>query len=919
MVLRYNAQVMSLFSRIFTSEEGGKIEGADSLVADVNALEGRFEALSSEELSLQTANFKKRIEEGESLEQILPEAFAAVREASKRTLKQRHYDVQLVGGLALHQGKIAEMKTGEGKTLAATLAVYANAISGKGVHVVTVNDYLSRRDTAWMGQIYNALGMSVACLNNQAAYMYDSSHTSAASDETRDEEGSFRVVYEFLRPCTRKEAYSADITYGTNNEFGFDYLRDNLAQDLDGVVQRVGHGSWHYAIVDEVDSILIDEARTPLIISRPDTESAELYQTFARLVPKLQKGDMVENVAEENADYTVDEKSRSVLLTEKGIARVEEMLKIPNLYEGGDVRMVHHLEQALKAHALFHKDQEYVAKDGEIIIVDEFTGRLMPGRRYSEGLHQAIEAKEGVPVQRESRTVATITFQNYFRKYEKLAGMTGTALSSREELFQVYGTDTVSVPTHKPTQRVDESDSVFRTVEGKYMAVVREVKEAHKNGQPVLLGTVSIEKNEYLSTLLNKEGVPHTVLNAKNHDKDAEIIAQAGAKGTVTVATNIAGRGVDIMLGGHPYDTVRADEVRELGGLYVIGTERHEARRIDNQLRGRSGRQGDPGRSRFFVSLEDDLMRIFGGEKVKNIMARLNIPEDEAIESSLVSKAIESAQSRIEGHHFDSRKHVLQYDEVINKQREAIYETRRKLIDPLNKDYAREILLNMLQETAGESAAAFVSETGVVESAELARDISRILHLSDERKNEIVVEIDKLSAHEVQDYVSKLVLEEHSRKEGEIGEGQMRDLERAILLRVIDELWMDHLDHMDYMKRSIGLRAVGQRDPLIEYKNEARDAYRAMQAQLKAQVSELLFHVRVIKKEEAAPLIYSGPQKQATSAPQAKEQKGKEQTGRKIGRNEVVVISDGTKTQELKYKKAEKLLEDGWKIVEVKS
>lgn len=915
---------MGIFSKLFGDEQDAFIKDAEQIVEQINALEPDVAKLADEELPKKTAAFRARLEEGETLDDLLPEAFALVREAAKRTLGQRHYDVQLIGGLALHQGRITEQKTGEGKTLASTLPVYLNALAGKGVHVVTVNDYLSRRDTVWMGQIYHALGLSVACLNNQAAYVYDASYTEDEElDEERDELGSFKVVHEFLRPAGRKEVYQADIVYGTNNEFGFDYLRDNLAQNFNDVVQRPEQENpWHYAIIDEVDSILIDEARTPLIISRPDEESADLYETFAKIVPTLKEG--------EDEDYTLDEKSRAVLLTERGIEKVEKKLNIDNIYGEGDVKLVHHLEQALKAYALFHKDENYIVKDDQVIIVDEFTGRLMPGRRYSEGLHQAIEAKEGVEIQRESRTVATITFQNYFRKYEKLAGMTGTALTSREEFYTVYGTETVAIPTHKPVIRDDRSDNVYRTREGKFRAVAREIKEVHETGQPILVGTVSIEKNEYVSTLLKQMGVPHKVLNAKNHEQDAQVVAQAGAKGAVTVATNIAGRGVDIVLGGNPPDTERKEEVKELGGLHVIGTERHEARRIDDQLRGRAGRQGDPGSSQFFVSMEDDLMRIFGGEKVQGMMERLNIPEDEAIKSPMVSKAIESAQDRIEGHHFDIRKHVLQYDEVINKHREAIYRMRRGLINPQNDTSSKELAWEMLTEEIGHIIAEHTSETGLIDYGEMATALRRVVPLGDEDMKAFAGALEeKGSAEEIEEYLIELVTKAYAEKTEAAGEEAMRATERAILLRVIDELWMDHLDYMSYMKRSVGLRAVGQRDPLVEYKNEASRQFKVLRASIRSQVAELLLRVGVQKRPEQSQqdtnLVYTGPAKTAqkqngsSGGPLPGAQPGRKKVGRKIGRNEKVVVTDGTKKKTMKYKKAEELLEKGtWKLVEVK-
>jgi len=645
------------------------------MVEKINSLEKTFEGFSDEQLKEKSAELKKQIEGGDTsnvLDEVLPEAFALVREAAKRTLNQRHFDVQMIGGMVLHEGKIAEMKTGEGKTLSATLPVYLNALTGKGVHVVTVNDYLAKRDAVWMGQIYDLLGLSTGCIMHDTAFLYD---PTARKDKERDTIGSFKVVEDYLRPVSRKEAYAADITYGTNNEFGFDYLKDNMVYDLAQQVQR-GH---HFAIVDEVDSILIDEARTPLIISAPDTESSKWYQEFAKITPKL----------EMKTDYEIDEKMKAATMTEEGINKVEKILGAGNIYEEKGIKYVHHLEQALRAEVLFKRDKDYVVKDGQVIIVDEFTGRLMPGRRWSGGLHQAVEAKEGVFVQPESLTLASITFQNYFRMYEKIAGMTGTASTSAEEFDKVYKLEVVIVPTNKPMQRKELPDRVYKTHDGKLNALVREIKERHATGQPVLVGTTSIEKNEYLGKLLEREGVPHQILNAKHHEQEGEIIAQAGKFGAVTIATNMAGRGVDIVLGGNPPDPEQSRRVCEKGGLHIIGTERHEARRIDNQLRGRAGRQGDPGSSQFFLSLGDDIMRIFGGDRIKSLMGLLKIPEDQPIENKMISGAIESAQSKIEGMNFDVRKHILEYDDVMNKHRDVIYRKRREFLE--EKDWKSRI------------------------------------------------------------------------------------------------------------------------------------------------------------------------------------------------------------------------------------
>ncbi|KKU38241.1 MAG: Protein translocase subunit SecA [Candidatus Azambacteria bacterium GW2011_GWF2_46_32] len=673
-------------SKLFGDPVKRLLEKHKLTVDEINKLEPKFEVFSFEELRGASQKLKERFGEGESLDDLLPEAFALARESAKRTLGQRHYDVQLIGGIVLHQGKIAEMKTGEGKTLVATLPAYLNALTGRGVHVVTVNDYLARRDAVWMGQIHHALGLSVSCINHEASYLYDPSHRHAEAkgdvqdehDAARDTLGGFKIVHEYLRPCSRKEAYAADVLYGTNNEFGFDYLRDNMAYGIDDIVQR----EHYYAIVDEVDSILIDEARTPLIISAPDEESTKMYEQFSKIVPRLA----------ENADYNIDEKMRAVSLTDEGIGKIEKILGVDNIYDIGGaglgLRYVHHLEQALRANVLFKLDRDYVVRNGEVIIVDEFTGRMMPGRRYSEGLHQAIEAKEGVRVQRESRTLASITFQNYFRLYGKLAGMTGTAQTSAEEFHKVYNLEVAVVPTNKPMIRDDKQDGIYKTDKGKFEALVREIKKNSEIGRPVLVGTISIEKNERLSAMLRREGIEHELLNAKNHEREASIIAQAGRPGAVTIATNMAGRGVDIILGGNPPLPDEAKKVREAGGLLVFGTERHEARRIDNQLRGRAGRQGDPGASQFLVSLEDDLMRIFGSEKIKGMMDLLGLPEDQPIENKMISRALEAAQSKIEGFHFDARKHVLEYDDVMNRHREVAYKMRRRIADgsELTKD-----------------------------------------------------------------------------------------------------------------------------------------------------------------------------------------------------------------------------------------
>ncbi|MEK7650683.1 MAG: preprotein translocase subunit SecA [Patescibacteria group bacterium] len=642
-------------------------------IEKINSLEPELEKLADADLPARTEALKQRLIAGESLDDLLPEAFALVREAGKRTLGQRHYDVQLLGGIIMHQGKIAEMKTGEGKTLVATLPTYLNALAGRGVHLVTVNDYLARRDAVWMGQIYAALGLRVGVINHETSYLYDARHQSdPASDANRDAVGGYKIVYDFLKPCSRREAYQADITYGTNHEFGFDYLRDNLAYVPEQVSQITlpARPEHFYAIIDEVDSILIDEARTPLIISAPVAEADSLYQKFAKIALTLKRDE----------DFTVDEKSRSIALLDAGINKAEQALDVGNIYTDGGIKYVHHLETATRAQALYERDRHYVVREGEVIIVDEFTGRLQPGRRWSEGLHQAIEAKEGVSVKQESRTLASVTFQNYFKLYKKVAGMTGTALTSAEEFTRVYGLETVAVPTHRENKRTDREDLIFQTEQGKIKAIVRQVKELNERGQPVLVGTVSIEKNELLAAHLRREGVAHQVLNAKNNEQEGAIIAEAGKRGSVVIATNMAGRGVDIKLGGAAASEAERQAIRDLGGLFVLGTERHEARRIDNQLRGRSGRQGDPGTTQFFISLEDDLARVFAAERVKGLMGRFGIPEDEPIQAKMVSRAIESAQGKIEGLNFDVRKHLLDYDNVLNHQRTTIYQRRANLL-----------------------------------------------------------------------------------------------------------------------------------------------------------------------------------------------------------------------------------------------
>ena len=812
-----------IFSKLFGSAEK-QTNKFLPLVDEINGFEAEMEKLSDEQLKAKTEEFKKRLENSEKEDDMLPEAFAVVREAVKRVDGKRLFDVQLLGGITLHQGKIAEMKTGEGKTHTATTAVYLNALSGKGVHIVTVNDYLSKRDANWMGPIYNFLGLSCTCIQHDASFLYEPNVKD--SDEVS-------VEMENLRPVSRREAYAADITYGTNNEFGFDYLRDNMVQSLDQMVQRQ---EMNYAIVDEVDSILIDEARTPLIISAPDSESTKLYKQFAQIVPRL-KGE---------EDYTVDEKMKAVSLTDKGISAIEKMLGIENIYDVSKISYVHQLEQALKANILFKRDRDYVVQDEQVVIVDDFTGRLMPGRRYSEGLHQAIEAKENVEVQKESRTLATITFQNYFRMYAKLAGMTGTALTSAEEFAKVYKLDVVPIPTNQPMIRKDLADTVYKNEKGKFNAVVEEIKMRHEKGQPVLVGTIAIERSELLHDMLERTGVPHEVLNAKNHEKEAQIIARAGEKGAVTIATNMAGRGTDIKLG---------EEVRELGGLHILGTERHEARRIDNQLRGRAGRQGDPGSSQFFVSLEDELMRRFGGDKVKNIMDRFGLPEDQPIENKIISRSIESAQSKIEGFNFDIRKHVLEYDDVMNKQREVIYKRRREILEKYSlKDDVMDIIEEEIEQIVSMHTAGHPEDW---QMEDILNDFNAICPTCADRKKMTEIQKSKNDINDPQkisnliEYLKGIAKEVYGKKEQEIGPEVMRQIEKAIYLRSIDTYWMNHLDDMDYLREGIGLRGYGQRDPLVEYKKEGYILFQNLLASIRNAVVNTIFKIGVMKEEPA--------------------------------------------------------------------
>lgn len=817
---------MSFLSNFFGKAGGGSIAKYEAVVQQINELEPKFELFSVEELKARTQEFRERLAKGEELDDLLPEAFASAREAAKRALAQRPFDVQLIGAMALHDGKIAEMKTGEGKTLTATLAIYLNALTGEGVHVVTVNDYLSKRDANWMGAIFHSLGLTVGCIQHEQSYLYE---------PVVLDKNEVTVEMANLKSVSRREAYLADITYGTNNEFGFDYLRDNMVADLNEMAQR----QHNFAIVDEVDSILIDEARTPLIISAPDEDSGKLYETFSKIAPGLR----------ENEDYNVDEKMRAVSITEAGIEKVEKILGLGNIYTEGGIKYVHHLEQALRAEVLFKRDRNYVVKDGEVIIVDEFTGRLMPGRRYSEGLHQALEAKEGVEVQKESRTLATITFQNYFRLYKKLAGMTGTAMTSAEEFSKVYKLDVASVPTNKLMIRRDLPDSVYRTETGKFQAVAREIKKRHEAGQPVLIGTVSIEKNELLSQFLQREGIPHELLNAKNHEREAQIIANAGRRGAVTVATNMAGRGVDIILGGREAEDGQAahDEVAALGGLHIIGTERHEARRIDDQLRGRAGRQGDPGSSQFFVSLEDDLMRIFAPDRIKRLMEAMNIPEDQPIENKIISRAIESAQAKIEGFNFDTRKHVLEYDDVMNKQRETIY---RKRLEILTSASLREPVLDIIAQEISRivkfhAPGDYRDDWNLEEMFEI---IKNIFPVPAETRQTMA---DAKTKDDLIDYLVNLAKQAYEAKEKQVGEAKMREIEKMFYLRTIDMLWMEHLDEMEHLRDSVRLRAYGQKDPLVEYKNEGHKLFGRLLGAIQTSFVGSIYKVEIMSERAA--------------------------------------------------------------------
>ena len=835
----------TVLKKVFGSKNERVLKKIRPLVDRINSLEEETKKLTDAELAARTVAFKERVAKGESLDALLPEAFATTREASRRVLGMRHFDVQLVGGVVLHEGKIAEMKTGEGKTLVATLAVYLNALAGKGVHVVTVNDYLARRDAEWMGEIYRFLGME------------------------------FGSILHGLDDAERRAAYHADITYGTNNEFGFDYLRDNMKFSKEEFCQR----DFYYAIVDEVDSILIDEARTPLIISGPSDMSTELYQKVNRIIPGFK----------EEEHYTIDEKARTVALSEEGVALAEEMLGIDNLYDPRNIEWLHHVNQAMKAHKLFKRDVDYIVNQGEVVIVDEFTGRTMPGRRYSDGLHQALEAKEHVKIERENQTLASITFQNYFRMYEKLAGMTGTADTEAAEFKQIYDLDVVIIPTNQTMIRQDYADVIYKNVNAKYRAIINEIKGLHKKGQPVLVGTINIDVSELISNMLQKEGVKHAVLNAKHHEKEAEIIAEAGQRGRVTIATNMAGRGTDIKLG---------EGVTDLGGLHILGTSRHESRRIDNQLRGRAGRQGDPGSSRFYLSLEDDLLRIFGSDRISGIMEKLGMEEDEPIEHGMISRAIENAQRKVEGHNFDIRKHLLEYDDVMNKQREVIYSQRREVLDSEDVSHIIKDMISDVAEGLSMEVADPKIESESWDWEGLKERLSSLYGLNPDWQGEAVKEI---TAEKLTDMLRELLMEAYAAKEEKLGSHAMRQLERIILLQMVDGHWKEHLLNMDHLKEGIGLRGYGQKNPLDEYKKEGYEMFVNMIETVKLATVSTLFRVQLRQEEDVEAIEEQEEERRRKQAMQlnrgdeANERKPVTREGEKIGRNAPCPCGSGMK------------------------
>ncbi len=834
--------IFNFLTRVFGSRNDRELKRLQPVVDQINALEPAMMALSDAELQGQTEKLRRSLKDGQALDDLLPEAFATVREASRRTLNMRHFDVQLIGGMVLHQGKIAEMKTGEGKTLVSTLPAYLNALTGKGVHIITVNDYLARRDTEWMGRIYRFLGMTVG------------------------------TVLHGLDSGERQEAYGADITYGTNNEFGFDYLRDNMQFERRALVQR----DLNFAIVDEVDSILIDEARTPLIISGPAEKSTDLYYQVNQIISRLKR----------DRDFTIDEKARSVLINEEGIALAEEMLKVENLYDPRNIELLHHVNQGLKAHNLFKRDVDYIVKEGEVIIVDEFTGRLMPGRRYSEGLHQALEAKEGVKIENENQTLATITFQNYFRMYDKLSGMTGTADTEAAEFKKIYDLDVMVIPTNMPMVRLDHPDVIFKTKREKYEAVLDEIEELHHRGQPALVGTISIDVSEDLSKKLTRRGIPHEVLNAKNHEKEAEIVSQAGQKGSVTISTNMAGRGTDIVLG---------EGVVELGGMHIIGTERHESRRIDNQLRGRSGRQGDPGSSRFYMALEDDLLRIFGGERIAGFMERFGMEEGEPIENRLISRQIESAQAKVEAHNFDIRKHLLEYDDVMNQQREVIYQQRREILR--GEDLAADIR-RMIEDRAAQIAEEFASDRVPASEWDMEGLREAVLKQFNFRFDVTEDALEGLDTEGFARMVADAALKVYDEKEKELSAPELRELERRVMLMTVDGLWKDHLLSMDHLKEGIGLRGYAQQHPLIVYKKEGFELFQNLVDRIKEETIGILYRIQIARPEQMEALNRPRQQNLTFSgsggdAPARKVPKRRKEE--KVGRNALCPCGSGKK------------------------
>jgi preprotein translocase subunit SecA len=825
-----------LLTKIFGDESSKFLKTTHKIVMEIGALEPEISALADSDFPLETEKLKKQFADGATLDELLPRAFALVREAARRTLNERHYDVQLIGGITLHKGKIAEMRTGEGKTLVATLPAYLNALTGRGVHVVTVNDYLARRDGELMGQVYHFLGLSVGIINDGfQSFIYDP--TKEATPEI-DAIEQYKVLPEFLRAVSKKEAYAADITYGTNTQFGFDYLRDNMQTNINSIVGR----GYAYAIVDEVDSVLIDEARVPLIMSAPAEHNDALYKQFASLAKTFSI----------DTDYKIDEKQRAIQITDEGINKAEKFLNIDNLYTAEHTKLIHHLENAVRAEGLFHNNKEYIVRGGEVLIVDQFTGRILDGRRYNDGLHQALEAKEGVEIKEESRTAASITYQNYFKLYGKISGMTGTGKTSEEEFYKVYGLEVIQIPTHRDVARIDQQDLIYQTRVGKYKALAKRVRALYDKGQPVLIGTVSIEDNEVISSYLKNEGIPHEVLNAKNHDREAEIIAQAGRVKSVVVATNMAGRGVDIKLGGVPFNQESYEHVKSLGGLYVIGTERHEARRIDNQLRGRSGRQGDPGETQFYVSLEDDLVRVFGGDRVAGMIGKIGLPEDEAIQHSFISKQLESAQAKIEGFHFDGRKNTLSYDDVLSTQRNSVYDRRRKILSG-DQEYIASVQDSLLDRLHDDEKSLFQG------------------------------------------------------KQETLGTEMWNNVFLQVILSTLDRLWMDHLDAMEHARSAVNLRGYAQRDPLVEYKREGLQMFRALEENLLNQVAQIMTHLDTDAILGNAQVVAASPMEQVI-------RNTGQTNGKKYGVNERVIIVKGSEEMEVKYKKVDQYLADGWTI-----